>query len=79
METYRSSLENCIRLTTLCEHIVELVILGHYLSKYDDCEFSEIVHSGDKSKGTDIHTVNQHRVGLPTRDLAKTLNVSVLN
>lgn len=57
---------------------LELVTLGHYLGKFDNYEFAKIVDSGDKSKGTDIHTINQKRVGLATRDLAKTLNVSVL-
>lgn len=52
---------------------VELVTLGHYLGKFDDYEFARVVDSGDKSKGTDIHTLNQKRVGLATRDLAKTL------
>lgn len=56
---------------------LELVMLGHYLGKYDKYEFAHIVDTGDKSKGTDIHTVNQHRVGLPTRDLAKTFIYSV--
>lgn len=57
---------------------LELVTLGHYLSKYDGWEFAKIVDSGDKAKGTDIHTINQHRVGLPTRDLAKTFIYSVV-
>lgn len=49
-------------------------MLGHYLSPFDNHEFAKIVDEGKKENGTDIHTVNQHRVGLPTRDLAKTLN-----
>lgn len=53
---------------------LELVMLGHYLGPYDNYEFAHIVDTGDKAKGTDIHTINQHRAGLPTRDLAKTLN-----
>ena len=56
---------------------LELVMLGHYLGPYDNYEFAHTVDTGDKSKGTDIHTVNQHRVGLPTRDLAKTFIYSV--
>lgn len=46
-------------------------MLGHYLGPYDNYEFAHTVDTGDKSKGTDIHTVNQRRVGLPTRDLSK--------
>ena len=57
---------------------VELVTLGHYLGKFDNYEFAKIVDSGDKSKGTDIHTINQKRVGLATRDLAKTFIYSVV-
>ena len=56
---------------------LELVTLGHYLGKFDDYEYAKIVDSGDKSKGTDIHTINQKKVGLPTRDLAKQFIYSV--
>ena len=31
-----------------------------------------IVDQGSKADGTDIHTVNQEALSLPTRDLAKT-------
>lgn len=57
---------------------LELVTLGHYLGKFDNYEFAKIVDSGDKSNGTDIHTINQKRVGLATRDLAKTFIYSVV-
>lgn len=57
---------------------LELVMLGHYLGQFDNYEFAHIVDTGDKSNGTDIHTVNQHRVGLPTRDAAKTFIYSVI-
>ncbi|RUT50960.1 DNA polymerase [Campylobacter fetus] len=56
---------------------LELVTLGHYLGKFDDYEFAKIVDSGDKANGTDIHTINQKRVGLPSRDAAKTFIYSV--
>lgn len=56
---------------------LELVMLGHYLGPYDNYEFAHIVDTGDKDQGTDIHTINQHKVGLPTRDLAKTFIYSV--
>ena len=52
---------------------LELVTMGHYLGKFDDYEFAKAVDSGDKSKGTDIHSVNQRKAGLATRDQAKTL------
>lgn len=51
---------------------LELVMLGHYLAPYDNYEFAKVVDSGDKSNGTDIHTINQKKAGLPTRDSAKT-------
>lgn len=56
---------------------LELVMLGHFLGPYDNYKYAQIVDSGDKDKGTDIHTMNQKAAGLPTRDAAKTLNVSV--
>lgn len=56
---------------------LELVMLGHFLGPYDNYKYAKIVDSGDKSKGTDIHTMNQKAAGLPTRDAAKTLNIGV--
>lgn len=50
---------------------LELVMLGHYLSKYDNYYYAKVVEHGDKSKGTDVHTVNQRIAGLDTRDAAK--------
>jgi len=47
-------------------------MLGHFLGPYDNYKYAQIVDSGDKSKGTDIHTMNQKAAGLPTRDAAKT-------
>ena len=52
---------------------LEAVMLGHYLSKYDDYYYAKIIEHGDKAKGTDIHTVNQKAAGLETRDEAKIL------
>ena len=51
---------------------LELVMLGHFLGPYDNYKYAQIVDSGDKDKGTDIHTMNQKAAGLPTRDAAKT-------
>ena len=48
---------------------LELVCLAHYMK---DPDFIEAVSKGDKAKGTDVHTMNQNKVGLGTRDLAKT-------
>ena len=41
-------------------------------SRMNDDEYTESIRSGEKSKGTDMHSVNQRRAGLPTRDAAKT-------
>ena len=65
-------------LRTLLNINVELVTMGHYLGKFDDYEFAKAVDSGDKSNGTDIHSVNQRKAGIATRDQAKTLKISVL-
>ncbi|MDD2273955.1 MAG: DNA polymerase [Desulfuromonadaceae bacterium] len=51
---------------------LELRTLSHYMARYDGGKYGEAVDSGDKSKGTDIHTLNQKAAGLPTRDDAKT-------
>ena len=51
---------------------LELRCLAHYMSRWDGGKYGEIILNGDKSKGTDIHTINQKAAGLPTRDNAKT-------
>lgn len=51
---------------------LELRTLSHYMAKYDKGVYGLAVDSGDKAKGTDIHTLNQKAAGLPTRDDAKT-------
>jgi len=40
--------------------------------RMNDPEYTESVVNGDKSKGTDIHTVNKTAAGLKSRDVAKT-------
>jgi DNA polymerase-1 len=52
---------------------LELRELAHFLHPYDGGAYVDIVHSGDKSKGTDIHTVNRKAAGLFLRDSAKTM------
>jgi hypothetical protein len=51
---------------------LELRMLGHYMAKYDGGAYADAVVNGDKSKGTDVHTVNQKIVGLNSRESAKT-------
>lgn len=57
---------------------LEYVMLGHYLGEFDDHELAYIVEKGDKSLKTDIHSVNQRKLGLDTRDQAKTLGYAIL-
>jgi len=51
---------------------LELVCLAHFMARWDGGKYARIIETGDKSKGTDIHTTNQKAAGLPTRDNAKT-------
>lgn len=48
---------------------LELCMLAHYMK--DDL-FTKAVAEGRKEDGTDVHTLNQQRAGLPNRDAAKT-------
>lgn len=57
---------------------LEAMTLGHYMCKYDDGRFIETTANGDKDKGTDIHTLNQVAMGLPTRDMAKTVLYAIM-
>ena len=40
-------------------------------ARMDDKEFKEAVLHGSKEKGTDLHSLNQERAGLPNRTIAK--------
>ena len=51
---------------------LELRVLAHYMHPWDNGSYGNIILSGDKTQGTDIHTVNQKAAGLSTRDQAKT-------
>jgi DNA polymerase I-like protein with 3'-5' exonuclease and polymerase domains len=48
---------------------LELRMLAHYMK---DDDYVRTVTEGSSKQGTDVHTVNQHAAGLPTRDSAKT-------
>lgn len=53
---------------------LELRCLAHYMASYDDGEYTDVVLKGDKSKGTDMHSVNCRAIGFDPRthrDLAK--------
>jgi DNA polymerase-1 len=45
---------------------LELRCLAHYMARYDDGAYTKVLLEGD------VHAVNQHAAGLPTRDNAKT-------
>lgn len=49
---------------------LELRCLAHYMK---DPDYVKTVVEGNQEEGTDIHTVNQHLAGLPTRAQAKTM------
>ena len=51
---------------------LELRMLAHYMAKYDNGDYADIVVNGD------IHTHNQEAAGLHTRDLAKKFIYSFL-
>lgn len=51
---------------------LELRCLAHYLAKWDDGAYGDIILNGD------IHTANQHAAGLPTRNDAKTFIYALL-
>jgi DNA polymerase I len=51
---------------------LELRMLAHYMARYDDGAYAKTVIEGQKSNGTDVHSVNRDAIGLRTRDNAKT-------
>ena len=51
---------------------IELRALAHFMYRYDKGKYAEAVVKGDKTKGTDAHTINMNAIGLKTRDAAKT-------
>lgn len=51
---------------------LEARCLGHYMGRYDGGAYGEAVVNGDKSKGTDVHTLNMRALGIDSRDNAKT-------
>ena len=47
---------------------LELRMLAHYMQ---DQDYIKAVCEGKSSEGTDVHSINQRAVGLPTRDVSK--------
>lgn len=56
----------------------ELMLLGYYLEKFGNKDYIKAIALGTKEKGNDIHTLNQKLVGLPNRNMAKTLIYATL-
>lgn len=51
---------------------LELRMLAHFMARFDEGAYVEVVLNGRKDDGTDIHTRNQTAIGLLSRDTAKT-------
>lgn len=51
---------------------LEARCLAHFLARYDNGAFGEAVVNGDKSQGTDVHTINMRALEIYSRDDAKT-------
>ena len=51
---------------------LELRALAGYMKRYDGGKYCEAAISGDKNKGTDIHSINKNALGIEDRDIAKT-------
>lgn len=51
---------------------LEFRMLAHYMARLDGGKTTDTVLNGNKSKGTDIHSLNQRAGGLYLRDSAKT-------
>ena len=54
---------------------LELRMLAHYMQ---DQDYIKAVCEGKSSEGTDVHSINQRAVGLPTRDVSKTFIYSYI-
>ena len=51
---------------------LEMRTFAHFTYPFDGGQFARMCIEGDKSEGTDQHTVNQKAIGLNSRDFAKT-------
>lgn len=51
---------------------VQLRLLGHYMARFDGGTYADAVANGDKSKGTDAHSLNRDAIGMNDRERAKT-------
>lgn len=51
---------------------LQLRVLGHYMARFDGGAFSNAVANGDKTKGTDAHSINRRAIEMNERENAKT-------
>lgn len=51
---------------------LELRVMAHFMARYDGGAYIKTVLEGDKSQGTDMHTLNMRALGITSRDTAKT-------
>jgi len=52
---------------------IEGCCLGHFLAAYDGGAYIKVILKGDKSKGTDLHSMNRDATGMNSRNNAKTI------
>ena len=57
---------------------LELRILAHFMASFDGGAYVDVVLNGSKEEGTDMHTRNQHSIGLRLRNSAKTFFYALL-
>jgi len=57
---------------------LELRTLSHYMAKFDGGAYARAVDSGDKEKGTDVHTLNQIGAGLQLETMLRPLSMAFL-
>jgi DNA polymerase I len=51
---------------------LELRVLAHYMARWDDGAYADVVVNGRKEDESDVHNVNKRAAGLQQRDSAKT-------
>jgi DNA polymerase I-like protein with 3'-5' exonuclease and polymerase domains len=55
---------------------LEACMEAHFVHPYDP-EYAKALVSGSSDLGTDVHTLNMKKLGLPSRDMAKTFKYAV--
>lgn len=57
---------------------IEMRLLAHFMARYDDGAYADAVVNGDKSKGTDAHSLNKKALTFNSRDNSKTFLYAML-